>query len=69
MPKKVSKGQKATRKEGEEEYARQLLRAHFAEDRNEFLNGEDIRVIGGEKPPATRATNPSNRLTQTGEGQ
>jgi hypothetical protein len=34
------------------EYARQLLWAHFEEDRNEFLTADDVRVIGGERPPA-----------------
>jgi hypothetical protein len=28
------------------EYARLVLRAHFAEDRNEFLTENDIRLIG-----------------------
>lgn len=28
------------------EYARLVLRAHFAEDRNEFLTDDDIRWIG-----------------------
>lgn len=35
-----------------EEYARLALRAHFAEDRNECLTEDAIRVIGREKPPA-----------------
>jgi hypothetical protein len=34
------------------EYARLLLRAHFAEDRNEFLTEGAIRTIGGKTPPA-----------------
>ena len=34
------------------EYARQLLWAHFEEDRNEFLTADDVRVIGGQRPPA-----------------
>ena len=28
------------------DHARMTLRAHFAEDRNEFLTDDDIRVIG-----------------------
>lgn len=41
---------KVTREEekdaGTREYARLVLRAHFAEDRNEFLTENDIRLIG-----------------------
>ena len=34
------------------EYARLVLRAHFAEDRNEFLSEDGIRAIGAETLPA-----------------
>jgi hypothetical protein len=34
------------------EYARQLLWAHFEEDRNEFLTADDVRAIGGARPSA-----------------
>ena len=64
MTKKISKAtRKAARKRKEAElredtesrqYARQLLRAHFAEDRNEFLTGEDIRIIGEDRGIAGR---------------
>ena len=37
-------------REAESEYARSLLRAHFAEDRNEFLTADAIDAIGGAKP-------------------
>jgi hypothetical protein len=40
------------------EYARLTLRAHFAEDRNEFLTETAIRIIGGETPPAIGKTKP-----------
>jgi len=34
------------------EYARLVLRAHFAEDRNEFLNEGAIRAVGSQRPSA-----------------
>ena len=34
------------------EYARLLLQAHFAEDRNEFLTADAITTIGGKTPPS-----------------
>jgi hypothetical protein len=40
------------------EYARLVLRAHFAEDRNEFLTESAIRDIGGETPPAIGNSKP-----------
>ena len=40
------------------EYARLLLRAHFAEDRNEFLTEGAIRTIGGKTPPPIRNSKP-----------
>jgi hypothetical protein len=40
------------------EYARLVLRAHFAEDRNEFLSEGAIRIIGGQKPPSIRSREP-----------
>ena len=40
------------------EYARLVLRAHFEEDRNEFLTEGAIRAIGHETPPATGNSKP-----------
>jgi hypothetical protein len=40
------------------EYARLVLTAHFAEDRNEFLTEAAIRTIGGETPPAIGSSKP-----------
>jgi hypothetical protein len=40
------------------EYASQLLWAHFEEDRNEFLTADDVRAIGGARPPAMRNSKP-----------
>jgi hypothetical protein len=41
------------------EYARLVLRAHFAEDRNEWLTEGAIRAIGGgEKPPTIGNSKP-----------
>jgi hypothetical protein len=40
------------------QYARLLLKAHFADDRNEFLTGEDIRKFAGEDPPVIGETKP-----------
>ena len=40
------------------EFARLLLQAHFAEDRNEFLTDGAIRSIGGKTPPAIRHSKP-----------
>jgi hypothetical protein len=44
--------------EAELKYARSRLRAHFAEDRNEFLTEDDIRIIGGGTPPPIGNTKP-----------
>jgi hypothetical protein len=42
---------RVAREQGElREYARLVLRAHFAEDRNEFLSEDAIRAIGGKQP-------------------
>jgi hypothetical protein len=38
------------------EYARLVLRAHFAEDRNEFLGESSIRAIGSKRPTTTGNT-------------
>jgi hypothetical protein len=43
---------------GLREYARLVLRAHFAEDRNEFLTEGAIRTIGRETPPAIGNSKP-----------
>ena len=40
------------------EYARLLLRAHFAEDRNELLTEASIRTIGAETPLAIGNSKP-----------
>jgi hypothetical protein len=40
------------------EYARLVLRAHFAEDRNEFLTEAAIRTIGSETLPAIGNSKP-----------
>jgi hypothetical protein len=40
------------------EDARLRLRAHFAEDRNEFLTEGALRIIGGDEPPAIRNREP-----------
>jgi hypothetical protein len=40
------------------EYARLLLRAHFEEDRNEFLTDNTIRAIGGKRPSAIGNSKP-----------
>jgi len=40
------------------EYARLVLRAHFAEDRNEFLTESAIRTIGSETLPAIGNSKP-----------
>jgi hypothetical protein len=42
---KVARGEAETR-----EYARLVLRAHFEEDRNEFLTDAAIRTIGSSRP-------------------
>ncbi len=70
----MAKKKKAARKQEEAksrenaehtEYARQLLRAHFAEDRNEFLTGEAIRIIGGERPTPIANTKPKQPEKET----
>jgi len=50
---KVARGEAETR-----EYARLVLRAHFAEDRNEFLNEAAIRTIGSKTLPAIGNSKP-----------
>jgi hypothetical protein len=40
------------------EYARLVLQAHFAEDRNEFLTEDGIRAIGAETLPANGNSKP-----------
>jgi hypothetical protein len=59
---KVSKRGKEKEAEKERvglrELARLRLRAHFAEDRNELLSEDAIRIIGGETPPAISKTKP-----------
>jgi hypothetical protein len=40
------------------EYARLVLRAHFAEDRNEFLSEASILTIGSETLPAIGNSKP-----------
>jgi hypothetical protein len=53
---KVARGEE---KEAEtREYARLVLRAHFSEDRNEFLTEGAIRIIGRETPPAIGNSKP-----------
>jgi len=49
----VARGEAETR-----EYARLVLRAHFAEDRNEFLTEAAIRTIGSKTLPAIGNSKP-----------
>jgi|HubBroStandDraft_1064217.scaffolds.fasta_scaffold2584054_1 hypothetical protein len=62
MAKETSK-ETARKQEEEREYAKyaqELLQAHFAEDRNEFLTGDSIHIIGSIKP-SSEARNARNK--------
>ena len=50
---KVARGEAETR-----EYAHLVLRAHFAEDRNEFLDEGATRAVGAETLPAIGNSKP-----------
>ena len=46
----VAREPKEPKEAGSREYARLVLQAHFAEDRNEFLTEDAIRAVGSARP-------------------
>jgi len=46
----VAREPKEPKEAGSREYARLVLQAHFAEDRNEFLTEDAIRAVGRSRP-------------------